>query len=182
MELPHLRGIRRLIQYHPAPDYCLSPKFMAGVREVGKRGLTFDLCIRNHQLASATELVRQCPEVSFVLDHIAKPGIAAGAREPWTRDLQRMADLPNVVCKMAGVATEADHTRWTPDDLQPYMAHAIACFGLERLLFASDWPVMNLATTFGAWVSLLDQVIAGNSEAERRALFRDNAIRTYRLT
>lgn len=181
MEVPGLRGIRRLIQHHPEADWCLNPGFVEGVRLVGKHGLTFDICIRNHQLASATELVRRCPSVRFVLDHIGKPSIAAGGWEPWASDLRAMAALPNVVCKVAGVATEADHAAWTPDQLRPYVEHAIDCFGLSRLLFASDWPVMDLATTYQQWVALMDDILAGADEGERRGFFRDNAIRAYRL-
>jgi L-fuconolactonase len=176
-----IKGVRRLIQYHPEPDWCLTPSFVEGVGLLARYGLSFDICIRSHQLPSATELVRRCPDIQFVLDHIAKPAIKIGGWEPWASDLRIMASLPNVVCKMAGVATEADHANWTTSELPPYIEHAVECFGLSRLLFASDWPVMNLATTYPQWIALLDDILAGASEFERRRFYRDNAVQIYRL-
>lgn len=174
-------GVRRLIQYHPASDYCLNPDFIAGVRLLAKYGFSFDICIRHQQLASATELVRRCPDVNFVLDHIAKPGIAAGLREPWMKEMRAIAALPNVVCKMTGVTTEADRQHWTLDDIRPYIEHAFDCFGFSRMLFASDWPVMNMSSSYSQWVHLLDDVLQGVAEDDLRRFYRDNALHTYRF-
>ncbi|WPO97948.1 amidohydrolase family protein [Pseudomonas sp. HR96] len=176
-----LRGVRRLIQYHPAADYCLQPAFVEGVQQLGRRGLSFDICIRHGQLASATELVRRCPDVQFVLDHIAKPAIAAGLREPWWQQMHDIAALPNVVCKVTGVVTEADPQRWTLEQIRPYIEHSIECFGFDRVLFASDWPVLNLASAYPAWVAIMDELLGGCSASERQRFYRDNAIATYRL-
>jgi L-fuconolactonase len=182
LAIPNIKGVRRLIQYHPEPDWCLNPRFIEGVRLLEKYSLTFDICIRNFQLASAVKLVRQCPGIHFVLDHIAKPSIAAGEWEPWASDLQAMAALANVVCKISGVATEADHASWTPEIIRPYINHAVACFGWSRLMFGSDWPVVNLASSYRQWVALLDDILQETSESDRRNFYRENAIRTYRLT
>ena len=179
--VPGLKGVRRLIQHHPDTDWCLGSAFVEGVSLLARYDLTFDICIRNAQLASAVELVRRCPQVQFVLDHIAKPAIASGGWEPWATDLRAMASLPNVVCKMAGVATEANHADWQPEQLRPYINHVIECFGWSRLLFASDWPVMNLATDYQQWVGLLDSVLSQASKEEQRIFFRENAIKIYRL-
>lgn len=180
-EIGLLKGVRRLIQYHPAADYCLQPAFVEGVQQLGPRGLSFDICIRHQQLASATELVRRCPDVQFVLDHIAKPGIAAGLRDPWWNEIQAIAQLPNVVCKLTGVVTEADPQHWRMADIRPYIERSIECFGLQRLLFASDWPVVNLASAYAPWVAVMDQVLAGCSDSELKQFYRDTAITTYRL-
>lgn len=180
-EVALLRGVRRLIQYHPAPDYCLQPAFVEGVQRLAARDLSFDICIRHQQLASATELVRRCPNVRFVLDHIAKPGIAAGLRDPWWEELRAMAQLPNVVCKVTGVITEADPQHWTLEHIRPYIEHSLECFGFDRVLFASDWPVLNLASAYRPWVEIMDQVLDGCSLSELQRFYRDNANATYRL-
>ncbi|WP_062120120.1 amidohydrolase family protein [Aureimonas sp. AU40] len=181
-EVGLVRGVRRLIQDHADPDYCLSANFVEGVREVGRAGMSFDICIRHWQFAQAVELVRRCPDVSFVLDHIAKPPIVEGTMEPWASTMRAMAELPNVVVKISGVVTEADHAEWRPDDVRPFIDHTVECFGFERCLFGSDWPVVNLAANYEAWVALLDDAFAGVPEEDLRRFYRDNTARTYGLT
>ena len=92
-----------------------------------------------------------------------------------------MAALPNVVCKVSGVITEADHARWSPEQIKPYIAHVIDAFGFDRVMYGSDWTVSELTHPYPAFVEILDEMLAGASEAERRQLYRDTAIRTYRL-
>ncbi|KTQ96427.1 hypothetical protein NS226_07510 [Aureimonas ureilytica] len=176
-----VKAVRRLIQGHADPAYCLTPAFVEGVREVGKAGLAFDICIYHHQLASATELVRRCPDMQFVLDHIAKPPIAAGGREPWASEMRALAELPNITVKISGVVTEADHANWRPDEIRPYVDHTIECFGFERVMFGSDWPVVNLASSYQAWVEMLDGFLAGVSDTDLRRFYRENALKTYAL-
>ena len=176
-----LRGIRRLIQSEPDPAFCLRPSFVEGVRLLSEYRLTFDICIRHHQLASAVELVRRCPDVQFVLDHLGKPAIKDGMLEPWRTQLRALAEAPNVVCKISGVVTEADHVHWTREEIRPYIEHAIDCFGFERVMYGGDWPVVNLAGRYVDWVAILDWITEGSSEDEKRALFRETAIRIYSL-
>ncbi|HTW26490.1 MAG TPA: amidohydrolase family protein [Acetobacteraceae bacterium] len=176
-----LRGIRRLIEIEHDPTFALEPGFLEGVHRVGKRGLPFDVCVKHWGMVVALELVRRCPDVSFVLDHIGKPGIKYGLREPWRSQMRALAAMPNVVCKISGVITEADHAHWTREQVKPYVAHAIECFGFDRVLYGSDWTVAELTHAYPTWVEIIDEVVAGSSEAERRKLYRDNAIRTYRL-
>ena len=176
-----LRGIRRLIQNQKDPDFCIQPKFIEGLKLLARHDLVFDICIFHHHLPNAIRMVRQCPEVRFVLDHIAKPAIKAGEFEPWGRNLKELAALPNVACKISGVTTEADHKSWTREQLKPYIAHAIECFGFDRVMYGGDWHVLELAGTYPQWVEIVDWVIAGASADEKRKLYRDNAIRAYRL-
>lgn len=176
-----LRGIRRLIQNQKDPDFCLQPKFIEGLKLLARHDLVFDICIFHHHLPNAIKMVKQCPEVRFVLDHIAKPAIKAGEFEPWGRNLKELAALPNVTCKISGVTTEADHKTWTREQLKPYIAHAIECFGFDRVMYGGDWHVLELAGTYPQWVGIVDWVIAGASVEEQRKLYRDNAIRAYRL-
>jgi len=180
-KLSVIRGVRRLIQNEPDPDFVLRPAFLEALKLMPKYNLSFDICIFHHQLPNVLEMVRRCPEVSFVLDHIAKPGIKAGLVEPWRRHIRELAGLPNVVCKLSGVTTEADHGSWTREQLRPYLDHVIESFGVDRLIYGGDWPVSELAGTYAQWIETLDWATSAMSPAEKRKLFRDNAIKAYRL-
>lgn len=180
-KLPVMRGVRRLIQNQPDPTFVLQPAFLEALKLLPKHNLCFDICIFHHQLANTIEMVRRCPEVFFVLDHIAKPGIKAGLRDPWRQQLKQLSQLPNVVCKLSGVTTEADHAAWTREGLRPYIDHVIDCFGIDRLMYGGDWPVSELAGPYTAWLEVLDWATAALSPADKRKLFRDNAIKHYRL-
>lgn len=176
------RGVRRLIERHlDRPGWALQDDFVTGVRLLPEYGFSFDICVLHPQLADAIELVRRCPDVAFVIDHIAKPGIRAGLVEPWKSELKAIAGFPNVSCKISGVVTEAHHDRWTEAEVIPYIEHTIECFGFDRVMFGGDWPVSELATTYRRWVAVVDSVVAGASDDERRKLYRDNAIAFYRL-
>ena len=175
------RGVRRLIQNQPDPDFALRPAFIEAAKLLAKYRLSFDICIYHPQMGAALELVRRCPEVSFVLDHIGKPAIKDGLLEPWRAQLAQMARLPNVVCKLSGLITEAAHDAWTPAQLRPYIDHVAACFGPDRLLYGGDWPVAKLAGDYLQWLTTLEAATAHFSQAEQRLLFRDNAKRVYRL-
>ena len=113
-----LRAIRRLIQTQPDPEFCVRPDFIEGLKLLSQYDLPFDVCILHHQLPAVITMVRQCPDVRFVLDHIGKPGIKAGIFEPWRANLKELSSLPNVVCKISGVSTEADHNNWTSRSAQ----------------------------------------------------------------
>jgi L-fuconolactonase len=181
-KMPLARDIRRLIQGHvDEPGWCLRPAFLDGVKLVGKYGLGFEIGIKHPQMKDAIELVRRFPDMRFSLDHIGKPGIKAGLREPWWTDIRTLAGFPNVVCKISGVVTEADHATWTYDEVAPYIARAIEVFGFDRVMFGGDWPVMELATRYPAWVAMVDRITAGASASDLRKLYRETAIRHYRL-
>lgn len=179
--LPRVRGVRRLIQDRP-PGYATTPEFIAGVRALPEFGFSFDLCLKHGQLAEVIALVRACPDVSFILDHIGKPDIAGQVHEPWRTHIGELAQFPNTVCKISGVATEADLDLWTAADLQPYIEHVIACFGEDRILYGGDWPVSLLAVDhWGHWIDTLDDLTPELGAEAKRKLFHDNAVRVYRL-
>jgi len=178
---PLIKGVRRLIQSEPAPEFCLRESFLECLQCLPDYGLSFDICISHEQLASTITMVRRCPDTSFVLDHIAKPDIKSGMLDPWRQELSELARLPNVVCKISGLVTEANTENWTRDDLKPYIDHVIECFGFDRVMYGGDWPVSTQATDYARWVKTLAWAVAGSSEAEKRKLFRDNAVRVYRL-
>jgi L-fuconolactonase len=178
---PRVKGIRRLIETEFDYSFCLEPGFIAALKLQPRYGFSFDICVKHWGLVFAIELVRRCPEVSFVLDHLGKPGIKHGLREPWWSQIRELARFPNVVCKLSGVVTEADHAHWKRTDVLPYVVHAIDCFGFERILYGSDWTVSELTHRYTEWVEIVDEVIAGASEEEKRAVYRGTAIRTYGL-
>ena len=175
------RGVRRLIQNQSDPEFVLKPGFLEAVKLLPKYDLVFDICIFHNQLPNTLEMVRRCPEVSFVLDHIAKPGIKAGLIDPWRGHIRQLAALPHVVCKLSGVTTEADHEAWTRDQLKPYIDHILSSFGPDRVMYGGDWPVSELAGAYTQWLETLDWATASLSSSDKRKLFRDNAIKAYRL-
>lgn len=176
-----LRGIRRLMQGEVDQSFALAPAFLEGVRRCGKHGLTFDICVKHWGLVFAIELARRCPDVMFVLDHIGKPGIKHGLREPWWSGMRELARMPNVVCKVSGVITEDDHAGWDAERIKPYVAHTIECFGFDRVMYGSDWTVSILTHEYPVWVAMLDEVVAGESVENRRKLYVETAKRVYRL-
>jgi L-fuconolactonase len=176
-----LRGVRRLIQTQSDPDFCIRPDFIAGLGLLARHDLAFDICVLHHQMPKVIEMVRRCPGVRFVLDHIGKPGIRAGLLDPWRRHMKELAELPNVHCKISGVVTEADHGSWTREQIRPYIAHAIDAFGFDRVMYGGDWHVLELAGSYPDWVDIVDWVVEGAGAGEKRKLFRDNAMDVYRL-
>src|ERR1044072_276451 len=115
---PLVKGVRRLIQSETDPMFVLQPDLLKGLQLLPDYGLSFDICIKQDQLANTVRMVRGCPETKLVLDHLAKPDVRAGVLDPWRDQLAELAALPNVVCKLSGLVTKADLSRWSPSDLQ----------------------------------------------------------------
>jgi len=176
-----VKGIRRIIQFEPDTEFCLRPGFVRGVQALSDYGLHFEICIVHTQMANTIKLVEQCPNVTFILDHIGKPGIKDHIMDPWRQDLKTLAGFPNLWCKISGLVTEADHEQWTREDLRPYLDHVFDTFGFERVMYGGDWPVAWQATEYPRWVETLAWAIAGCSAEESRKLFHDNAMDFYRL-
>ena len=178
---PLVKGIRRIIQFEPDMAFCLQPRFVRGVQMLPEYGLTFDLCINYRQLPNTIELVRQCPQTQFMLDHIAKPDIATGSLDPWRDHIAELAAFPNVMCKVSGLVTEANHDTWTDDDLAPFVAHVLEVFGPDRVAFGGDWPVVTQAASYERWVTTLERLTADLTPENKQKLWSDNARRFYRL-
>lgn len=178
---PLVKGIRRNYQDEPT-GFALQPEFIEGIRSLRNYNLSFDICIKSHQLGETIELVRQLPDNQFVLDHIAKPAIINNEFEGWSKQLHQLAKFENVTCKLSGIITEADHSRWTPDQITPYIMETINAFGIDRVMFGSDWPVVRLAGSFTQWTTVLASAIANLSPDEQQKLLMDNAARVYRIT
>jgi len=179
---PLVRGVRHLIQGQSDSGFCLRPEFVAGVRGCGERGLSFDICIKHHQLPPVIEMVQACPGTSFVLDHGGKPDIKGRLLDPWRANITKLARLPNVACKLSGLVTEADLASWTVDDLRPYADHLLEAFGPGRLMFGGDWPMAKIASSYARWLDAALALLEPLAPADRQAVLRDNARRAYRLS
>jgi L-fuconolactonase len=167
-----LRGVRRIIQFEPDLDFCLNPAFIEGVNCLPEFDLSFDICIDHRHFANVIAFAKRCPDVAMVLDHIGKPDIRGGGIEPWRSQIRELAQLPNVICKLSGVATEADHKSWTREQLKPFILAAVDVFGFDRLVFGGDWPVASQAIAYPAWVETLDWALAGASGRTQEGLPR----------
>ncbi|RKP50182.1 amidohydrolase family protein [Pararobbsia silviterrae] len=177
---PHVRGVRRIL--HTSPDaLSTSDTFAANLNRLARRGYTFDLCVLASQLASvALPLADRCPDLTIILDHCGNPDIAREALDPWRADIRALAERPNVHCKVSGIVNHAA-PGWAPDDLRPYFEHLVACFGWDRLVWGSDWPVCRLGGDVNAWLDATRALIADCSTDEQASLLSRNAVRLYRM-
>jgi L-fuconolactonase len=176
-----LVGIRSLVQYEPDPEWLQRPAVVAGLREVARRALTFDLLVRLDQIDATLSAVDQVTDGQFVLDHLAKPDIASRSWQPWARSITAMAARPNVTAKVSGLTTEANWATWSTNDLRPYFDHALGAFGAQRLMFGSDWPVCLVAGSYRRTVETMDELIATMSDDERQAVHGGTTASVYRL-
>ncbi|WUG90899.1 amidohydrolase family protein [Streptomyces sp. NBC_00454] len=178
----HLVGMRHQVQGEPDPRWLVRPEALRGLSAVAEAGLVYDLVVQPHQLEAAIDAAQRLPGLTFVLDHLGKPPIASGELAPWAERIGRLAALPNTVCKLSGMVTEADWDSWTVDDLRPYADTVLDAFGPGRLMFGSDWPVCRLAATYAQVVAAAGEMTDGLSPAERHEVFTGTAVRTYGLT
>ena len=176
-----LVGVRHIVQSEPDDDFLLRADFQRGVSLLDRFGMTYDLLIVPRQLPAACAFADRNPALRLVLDHLAKPPIAAGGLEPWARNLRELARRPHVCLKMSGLVTEADWARWTPDHLRGYLDVAFEAFGAERILFGSDFPVCLVAASYHRVKRVVDDYCAALSDAERAGILGGNAIAFYRL-
>ncbi len=176
-----LRAFRHVLQGEPDDAYMLREDFNRGVRALTRRGLAYDILIFERHLPNAIAFVDRHPDQVFVVDHIAKPRIAAAEIEPWAKNIRELARRPNVACKLSGMVTEADVRNWTPARLRPYFEVALEAFGPARLLFGSDWPVCLAGVGYADWKTTVASALAGLNPSQLAAVFGGNARRVYRL-
>jgi L-fuconolactonase len=172
-------GVRRALEREPA-GFARRHDVIGGVRLLGRYGLAFDLVLPPELMPDTIFLARACPEVQFVLDHLGKPDVRGGNAGTWRAALREFAELPNVACKISGLVTEAGPD-WKREDLEPYVLHAIECFGWSRVLFGTDWPVSLLAGGVERWLDALLCAVRDASGEELTSLLMRNAARTYRI-
>jgi L-fuconolactonase len=172
---PKLLGIRHIVQSEPDDRFLLRPDFQRGIATLEEFGLTYDILIYPRHLSIAVEFVRRFPRQRFVLDHLAKPFIKAGTLHPWREDLARLAESPNVFCKLSGLVTEADWQNWKPEDVSPYLDMAFECFGPERLMIGSDWPVCTAVAPYSQVMDLVIRYLEAYPASVRNAVLGANA-------
>lgn len=177
----YLKGIRHQVQGESDPRWLVRTDVHRGLDAVAEAGLVYDLLVLPHQLPACVKAAEDHPGLTFVLDHLGKPPVADGRLEPWATAVRALAALPNTVCKLSGLVTEADHASWTTDDLRPYADTVLDAFGPGRLMFGSDWPVCTLAASYGQVVSLAEELTASLDSGEREQVFRGTATRVYGL-
>lgn len=172
-------GIRRITQGKPS-GFMKSPVFISGVKMAHDYGFSVDICVHSGQLEEVAEMISACPtDVKFVLDHVGKPGIARGEIEPWKSNLERISRNKNVWCKLSGMVTEANPDSWKIEELKPYVDHVIICFGVERIMFGSDWPVCLVGATYEKWVETVHSLISHLPETDIQKIFSENAKKFY---
>ena len=173
-----LVGLRRILHVVP-DDVSREPRFAANVRWLGKQRLTFDMCFLARQLPIAIELARKCDQTQLILDHCGVPDIAAGALDPSRANIRQLAALPNVACKISGVLAYCKPDNATLDAVKPYVDHCIECFGPDRLVWGSDWPVVTINSTLAKWIEISRELVGPLSEIERRQILSGNVRHIY---
>lgn len=178
---PRFVGVRHICQAEPDARFLVSEPFLRGLAALAPYDLVYDVLVFPHQLPAAVELAARFPGQRFVLDHLGKPNLRAGDLAAWAGDLRALAQHGNVSCKLSGLVTEADWTRWSEATLRPAFECIWQAFGPTRLLFGSDWPVSLVASTYQRWVDTVAGWLGSATDADREAVFGGNALRVYRL-
>jgi len=178
---PKLVGIRHIVQAEP-DGFLARTDVRGGIAALGRSGLPFDILVYARQLRQAIDLAAAFPHQRFVLDHLGKPDIRHGEFDGWHRDLRQLGALPNVSAKLSGLVTEADWSSWTPGELRRYIDAAFACFGADRLMIGSDWPVCTLAGAYRDVMQVTIDALSHRDAAERDAVLGGNARRFWYLS
>ncbi|WP_166303308.1 amidohydrolase family protein [Bradyrhizobium sp. 2S1] len=173
-----LVGLRPMVQDIADDDWLLRPELAAPLEAMAQYGLVFDALVLPRHLPRLVQVVDRHPDLQFVLDHFGKPNLATGDIAAWKDDIASLAARANVVCKLSGLATEAA-PNWQVADLREAVDHALACFGPQRMLWGSDWPVVNLAGGYARWFAAAESLLADLSSEARAAIFGGNAARVY---
>lgn len=175
-----LAGVRHIVQGE-TDGFLLRPAFLDGIARLQRYGLTYDMLVYARQLKESTTFAARFPDQPFVLDHLGKPDVRGGEFTNWRRDLEALAALPNVWCKLSGLVTEADWKTWTRGQLRPYLDAALQAFGPQRVMLGSDWPVCLVAASYAEVVALVEEAIAEYSSGERQQILGGNAARFYKV-
>ena len=178
---PKLVGVRHVVHDEPDDHFMLLPEFRRGLAQLGEFDLTYDLLLFPKHLPVAVKLVTEFPDQLFVLDHIAKPGIRECQVSPWKEDLKRLAEFPNVFCKLSGMVTEAKWKQWQPEDFRRYLDLVIESFGTDRVMIGSDWPVCTLSGDYASTMRIVIDYAQQFSAKVRDDILGDNCARFYRL-
>ena len=175
------KAVRHLVESEPEDDWLVHGEVLNGLKMLAAFGVSYDLLVHTRHLQHARQVAEECPELSLVIDHLAKPPIARGEFVEWARELRPLAAYPNVYCKLSGLVTEANWITWTTDDLRPYVEYALELFGAERLMFGSDYPVCLLAASYERVLESFQELLEDLGTEDRDRIFGGNAARFYRL-
>lgn len=174
-----LVGFRHIVQAEQDPMFLMQPAFRRGLEIIFERGYTYDILIYPHQLAAALELIDRFPRAPFVIDHLAKPYIKSGYYKGWEILMREISQYPQVYCKWSGMITEANWYSWTPEDLKKYLEITADCFTADRLMYGSDWPVLNVAGTYQQVLDVILDHVSGWSTQEQSNIMGENAKKFY---
>lgn len=180
-QFPKLLGFRHIVQAESDDRFLLRDDFCRGIGCLREFGFTYDILIYAEQLAAACEFVGRFPHQLFVIDHMAKPRVRDRAMEPWRSQMRRIAAHPNVYCKLSGLITEADWRSWSADACRPYLDVVFEAFGVDRVMFGSDWPVCLLAGTYEQVKDLIGDYTRDLPAADRAKILGANAAQFYGL-
>jgi L-fuconolactonase len=178
---PKLVGLRHVVQAEPDERFLLRPAFLRGVAALRDLGMAYDILIYPRHLPVAVEFAQRLEGQRLVLDHLGKPDIRGGEIQEWRRHLRALAAGGHVMAKLSGLVTEADWRAWTPDQVRPYLDVAFECFGYERLMVGSDWPVCTVAADYGRTMRLVTDYLRDRPSLEQDAVLGGNAKRLWRL-
>ena len=181
MQFTHLKGFRHVLQGED-PAFMLQPSFLKGIGLLKQFNFTYDILIFPKHLPAALQMIQQFPDQPFIIDHIAKPYIKDGLTDEWKKDMLSIAQYPNVHCKISGMVTEADMRNWKQADFTPYLDAVMEAFGINRVMFGSDWPVCLAAGSYKAVAGIVKNYFAGFSAEEQQLFFSKNASAFYHLT
>jgi L-fuconolactonase len=178
---PKLVGLRHIVQAEPDDRFLLRPEFLRGVASLRDFGLAYDILIYPRHLPAAVEFAQRLEGHRLVLDHLAKPEVRRGEIQEWRRHLRSLSACGHVMAKLSGLVTEADWHAWTPEGMRPYLDVAFECFGYERLMIGSDWPVCTVAADYGRTMRVVTDYMRGRPAREQDAVLGGNAERLWQL-
>lgn len=178
---PKLVGLRHVLQGEPDDRFMLQPEFLRGISALEEFDLAYDILIYPRHLPATAEFVQHFPRQRFVLDHLAKPLIGAGTIQPWEAGVRELARFPHVFCKLSGMVTEADWQNWKPEHMKPYLDVVLDCFGPERLMIGSDWPVCTVAASYSRTMNIVLDYLSKHSTGAGEAVLGGNAARFWKL-
>jgi len=178
---PKFKGVRHLVESEPNDDWLIQPAVLSGLQKLSPHGLSYDLLVHTRHLKHVPVVAETCPNLALVIDHLAKPPIARNEIKEWSDAFNPLARYPNVHCKLSGLVTEANWDSWRVDDLRPYVDSALESFGVDRMMFGSDYPVCLLAASYDRVLDAFHELLKDLSDTDREKIFANNAAKFYRL-
>jgi len=178
---PKFKGVRHLVESEPDDGWLVQAEVLRGLKQLSARGLSYDFLVHTRHLKHIPRVAETCPDLSLVIDHLAKPPISSNEIKEWSQAFQPLARYSNISCKLSGLVTEANWSSWRTDDLRPSVNVALESFGADRIMFGSDYPVCLLAASYDRVLDAFQEILKSLSDADRDKIFSQNAEKFYRL-